>query len=124
VSEALVSQVDLLRSFASLSGAALPASGGPDSRDAAGALVGDDAQGRDEIVMQAGTLALRSGRWKYIDPSRGPARSVETDIELGNHKAAQLYDLVADPGETCNLAAEQPDRVKTMAGRLAAIRKE
>jgi hypothetical protein len=34
-----------------------------------------------------------------------------------------LYDLSADPGERRNLASEQPDRVKAMAERLAAIRK-
>jgi arylsulfatase A-like enzyme len=122
VSGALISQVDLLRSVARLAGASLNASDGPDSLDALDALVGDDDEGRDYVVMQAGTLALRVGRWKYISPSQGPARSANTGIELGNAPGPQLYDLVADPGETRNLAAEQPSRVKTMAERLAAIR--
>jgi arylsulfatase A-like enzyme len=73
-------------------------------------------------VTQAGTLALRVGRWKYIAPSQGQARSAQTSIELGNDPAPQLYDLVADPGETRNLAADQPARVREMAERLAAIR--
>lgn len=122
VSQALVSQVDLLRSFARMAGASLSASDGPDSLDALDALVGNADTGRDHVVMQAGTLALRVGRWKYIAPAGGAARSANTNIELGNDQAPQLYDLVADPGETRNLAAEQPSRVRTMAERLAAIR--
>lgn len=122
VSGALVSQVDLLRSFARMAGASLSASEGPDSQDALDALVGADDEGRDEVVMQAGTLALRVGRWKYIAPSQGPARSANTGIELGNYPAPQLYDLVADPGETRNLAIEQPARVREMAELLTALR--
>jgi arylsulfatase A-like enzyme len=123
VSNALVSQVDLLRSFARMAGASLSASDGHDSLDALDALVGADDEGRDHVVMQAGTLAIRVGRWKYISPSPGEARSAHTGIELGNAPAPQLFDLLADPGETRNLAGEQPSRVTTMAERLAAIRK-
>ena len=123
VSLALVSQVDLLRSFARLGGGALGSDAGPDSVDALDALVGDDDKGREHVVMQAGTLVLRIERWKYISPSPGPARSANTDIELGNDPAPQLYDLVADPGETRNLATGQPARVKAMAERLDGIRK-
>jgi arylsulfatase A-like enzyme len=124
VSPALVSQVDLMRSFARMTGASLAPGDGPDSLDALEALVGSDDEGRDHVVIQAGTLALRAGRWKYISPSQGPARSANTGIELGNQSAPQLYDLVADPGETRNLAADQPARVKAMAERLAAIRRD
>jgi arylsulfatase A-like enzyme len=123
VSSALVSQVDLLRSFARLAGVSLESGDAPDSLDAVDALIGGDDKGRDHVVMQAGTLALRVGRWKYISSSQGPARSADTSIELGNAPAPQLYDLVADPGETRDLAADQPGRVAEMANRLAAIQK-
>ena len=49
-------------------------------------------------------------------------RSVNTNTELANDPAPQLYDLETDLGETKNLAAAQPDRVKAMAARLATIR--
>ncbi len=39
-------------------------------------------------------LGLRTGRYKYIRAPR-----------------PELYDLVADPGETINLAADEPDRI-------------
>ena len=34
----------------------------------------------------------------------------------------QLYDLAHDLGETKNVAAEHPERVKAMAARLRSIR--
>jgi hypothetical protein len=34
----------------------------------------------------------------------------------------QLYDLSSDPGETRNVASEQPDRVQSMAAELQKIR--
>jgi hypothetical protein len=33
-----------------------------------------------------------------------------------------LYDLAADPGETRNVAAQQPSRVQAMASLLAGIK--
>jgi arylsulfatase A-like enzyme len=49
-------------------------------------------------------LAVRSGDWKLIES----AESVE------------LYDLSKDPGESRNLAAEHPDRVRDLKQRLTA----
>jgi hypothetical protein len=34
----------------------------------------------------------------------------------------QLYDLASDPGETRNLAGQEPGRVKEMAAMLEKIR--
>ena len=48
--------------------------------------------------------------------------SAQTNTELGNDPSPQLYDLETDIGETKNLAAQHPDRVKAMAERLSAIR--
>ena len=73
-------------------------------------------------MEHAGRLALREGRWKYIEPSQGQRRNVNTNTELANDPAPQLYDLETDLGETKNLAAAQPERVKAMAARLATIR--
>jgi arylsulfatase A-like enzyme len=123
VSDALVSQVDLLASLAALVGKAVPAGEAPDSVDHLKALLGEDPKGRDHVVEHAGRLALREGRWKYIEPSPGPRRSEPTNTELANDPAPQLYDLDMDLGETKNLAAQQPERVHAMAERLAAIRR-
>jgi arylsulfatase A-like enzyme len=123
VSDALVSQVDLLASLASLVGQSVPTGEAPDSLNQLPALLGQDARGRDHIVEHAGALALREGRWKYIEPTQGPRRSEPTNTELANDPAPQLYDLETDLGETKNLAAQYPERVKAMADRLAAIRR-
>jgi arylsulfatase A-like enzyme len=122
VSAALVNQVDLLASLAAMTGQALPPSAVPDSFDVLPALLGDSPTGRNHSVHHSGRLALREGRWKYIPAGPGPAIQRNTNTETGNAPADQLYDLDQDIGETRNLAAEHPDRVRDMAARLRAIR--
>jgi arylsulfatase A-like enzyme len=51
--------------------------------------------------------ALRDGRFKLVESSAGERF---------------LYDLEADPSESRDLAAEQPDRVRALAARLEAER--
>ena len=123
VSDALVSQVDLLASLAALTAQPVPAGEAADSTNQLAALLGTDTRGRDHVVQHAGRLALREGRWKYIEPSDGARRNASTNTELANDPQPQLYDLEADPGETRNLAADHPDRVKALADRLATIRR-
>ena len=120
-SAALVSQVDLLRSFAALTGQTLPEAAAPDSRDVLPALLGRSETGRPHVVEQAGTIALRRGDWKLIPPGRGPAVNKNTNTELGNAPTARLYDLAADPGERTDVAAEHPGIVAELTARLEAI---
>jgi arylsulfatase A-like enzyme len=120
-SDALLSQVDLLASFASLTGVHLAADAAPDSYDMLPALLGRSATGRDELVEHAGTLALVRGRWKYIEPGKGPRMNQQTNTELGNDPAPQLYDLSTDLGERRNVAAEHPEVTREMAARLRKI---
>ncbi len=123
VSHALVSQVDLLASLAAMTGAPVPSGSAPDSMDQHRALLGEDPAGRDHVVQHGGArLALREGRWKYIEPSKGQRRNANTNTELANDPAPQLYDLDADIGETTNVAAQHPGRVASMAARLDALR--
>jgi arylsulfatase A-like enzyme len=121
-SDALVCQIDFLASFATLTGEALAESDAPDSLNVLPALLGDSPNGRDHLVEHAGVLSLRQGGWKLIEPGKGPARNANTNTELGNHPSSQLYDLAADPGETRNLAADQPDLVQQLAARLQSLR--
>jgi arylsulfatase A-like enzyme len=122
VSDALVSQVDLLASLAALTNGGLPAGAAPDSENVLPALLGEKAAGRRLLVEQAGSLALRQGKWKYIEPSEGAKFNKQVNIELGADPEPQLYDLASDLGETRNLAAQQPSRVKEMAETLRKIR--
>jgi arylsulfatase A-like enzyme len=122
VSDALVSHVDLLRSFAQLTGAELPPGAGPDSENMLGALLGESRKGRQLLVEQAGDLSLRDGTWKLISPGKGPKIQVNTNTEMGTDTAPQLYDLSADIGETKSLAAQHPAKVAEMAEKLQRIR--
>lgn len=55
-------------------------------------------------------MALVDNRYKLLTDMDGPA-----DKDL-------LFDLLSDPGETKNIAAEHPDIVKSMKARLADFR--
>jgi arylsulfatase A-like enzyme len=121
-SAALVSQIDLFASFASLTGAGLDESDAPDSFDILPALLGESGKGREHLVEHAGALSLIIGRWKYVAPGKGPKINADTKTELGNDPEPQLYDLDRDPGERVNLAGRQPERVRAMAQRLEQIR--
>ncbi|MBA3439501.1 MAG: arylsulfatase, partial [Pyrinomonadaceae bacterium] len=124
VSDALVSQVDLLASFAALTGQRMTAADAPDSQNVLAALLGKSPIGREHLVEQADALSLRQGQWKYIEPSRGPKVNIATNTELGNDPADQLYGLGADLGETQNVAAKHPEKVKEMKALLQKIKEQ
>jgi len=122
-SDALVCQIDLLASLASLAGQALGAGVAPDSQDVLPALLGQAPRGRTTLVEHASGLALRENNWKYIEPRGGPKRNQATGTEMGNDPAGQLYDLAADLGETHNLIGTQSEKARELAAKLAEIRK-
>lgn len=119
VSEALLSQVDLIRSFAALVGGRIPKGSAPDSRDCLAAWLGEDAQGRDYVIEQSTsrTLSVRTAQWKYIEANEG-VRSLSwaPGVETGNDPLPQLYRLDQDPGEERNVAAENAETVFELSG--------
>lgn len=123
VSDALVSQVDLLASFAALTGAPLPREAGPDSLNVLPALLGESIEGRSHIIQHARILAIRSGKWKYI-PGGGEA-SGALFWNGGNrpaNSAEELYDLERDTGERNNIARQYPEIAKRLAAELERVR--
>lgn len=122
VSNALVSQVDLLGSFAALTGQQLQQEDGPDSFDMMAAFTGKDLKGRESVIEHAGMLSIIKGNWKYITPGNGARYDSATAIELGNDPAPQLYDLRKDPGEKNNVAAQYPAVVKELSAQLKALK--
>jgi arylsulfatase A-like enzyme len=121
-SDALVSQVDFFASFALFAGARLGPDDAPDSFDQLPVMLGSSRTGREYVVEHAGALALIQDGWKYIAPGKGARVNANTNTELGNDPQPQLYQLGKDVGERRNLAAEYPDRVKSMAALLDQIR--
>jgi arylsulfatase A-like enzyme len=122
LSDALIGQVDFPASMAALVGNAVPEGAAQDSVNVLAALLGDSPTGRTTLVEHAGSLSLRSGAWKLIEPNDGPRMNRETNTELGNDSRVQLYNLSDDPGETRNLADEAPDRVRELSALLEQIR--
>jgi arylsulfatase A-like enzyme len=123
VSDALICQVDFPATFAALTGQPLSADDAPDSFNILPALLGESPVGRDHVIEHGvGGVALRRGDWKYIAPSSGPRMNPRTNIELGNAPGPQLYNLADDIGEQNNLAAQEPEKLRELAGLLEKIR--
>lgn len=114
VSDALVSQIDLFASVATLIQADITEGAAPDSRNALPTLLGRDKEGREYIIEKAGSISVYDGEWKYIAPSNGYAYNRLTNIELGNAPKAQLYHLTDDIGEQRNVADLYPEVVTRM----------
>ena len=149
-SNQLIGNVDMLATFAALTGQELDTNEQIDSVNVLPAFV-DDPQDpiRDHLLLapHKGThLSVRKGKWMYI-PARGsggfggktpkshtfagPAAatfvgSVNSDIENGRIKKdaprTQLYDLEADVNETKNVINEHPDVVEELSALLAEYR--
>jgi arylsulfatase A-like enzyme len=124
VSEALISQVDLMASFAALTGQQLLPDDAPDSFDMLPALLGKQAQGREHLIEQGVSLSLISGNWKYIAPAKGPAVLPYVSIASGYSEQPQLYNLQTDIAERHNVATRHPEIVSKMAAHLKALQEK
>lgn len=126
-SDALVSQIDIIKSLGRLIDAKLPKGSAPDSNDQLDALLGKDKNGREWVVEQSynHTLSIRTKDWKYIEPSDGnPKVPWVPLIESGNSTQPQLYKIVDDCFEQKNVALENPEIVFKMQDILRNVRKE
>jgi arylsulfatase A-like enzyme len=148
-SEQLISGVDMLATFAALTGQTLEKKQLADSINVLPALVGEpDSPLRDTLVLcpnKPTHLSLRKGKWVYIPAqgsggfrggpgthgAGGPAcvsfvGSANSDIENGKIRKdappAQLYDLETDLRQTKNLYNEYPEVVKEMQALLKTYR--
>ncbi|MGH1492503.1 MAG: sulfatase family protein [Acidimicrobiales bacterium] len=103
----IVTAMDLFPTLAALCGAEVPTDRTIDGRDITAILLDEAAVSPHEAFFyywQNDLEAVRSGRWKLHFAKRG------AEIE-------ELYDLVADVGESNNVFAEHPDVVV----RLSAL---
>lgn len=112
VSDAIVCQLDLMASLAKLTGQQVT---GTDSEDFMEVFLGESQQGRDALVLEGTSRTiLRQGDWVMIPPYPGPAINKLVNIELGNAKTYQLYNLANDLGEKHNLADKMPEKLQEM----------
>lgn len=119
VSDALVCQIDLFSSLASLVGSNLRTA---DSENIINTFTGKNDKGRKNLVLEANfKTAFRKGDWALIPPYKGPASNAEVNIELGNNKEYQLYNLKKDMGQNTNLAESNPKKLKEMIACFSKI---
>jgi arylsulfatase A-like enzyme len=136
-SDALVSQLDLLASLASLTHQTIPAGNAEDSINILPALLGRSPKGRQALVEEAQVLAIVDGNWKLIDRSQRPGLhprpiekpkpgAMETRVSNDGYPTAnlELYDLSKDPYETKNLAQSHPKIVARLQAELARLRSQ
>ncbi len=145
-SDALVSHIDLIATFAEAAGTTIPARAVVDAVSQLAEFTGTaTAPARDLLVISPNSpkhLTIRKGRWVYI-PARdeggfqqknigdhcfgGAAvhqltKQVNSDVVDGEIREdappAQLYDLKADPGQAQNVYNEYPEVVAELSAVL------
>ncbi len=132
VSDEVICLVDLMATFANLTGANLPEDAAEDSWDITAALTGEKGSKpiREATVHHAliGMFAIRQGRWKLIEGLGSGGFTMPQHIPLKpapvgrNGVAGYLFDLEADPGETRNLYSEHPEIVDRLSKLLERYR--
>ena len=120
VSDALVSQIDLLSSLAALVTVDLKKL---DSENLLNTFLGKTNKGRESLVIEATTrTAFRKNDWVLIPPYIGPSIDKIKKIETGNSKVYQLYNLKDDIGQKNNLANKNPQKLEEMIKNFKLIR--
>ncbi|MCC8153076.1 MAG: arylsulfatase [Tannerellaceae bacterium] len=124
ISDALVTQLDLFASLASLLNISLPAGAAPDSEDYMETFLGKEQNGRSWVVEQNlfNTLSIVDEGWKYIEPSNAQVYGSHTNTEYGNDPRPQLYNLTNDKGEKLNVLEEYPDITIKLETMLTVIK--
>jgi arylsulfatase A-like enzyme len=131
----IISLSDILATLASILHVPIPAGNAEDSRDVISSWLGtpDSKPARDVIVLQSrnGVYAIRHGPWKLIERENPPA--FEVNRENGAERVAEarrlapqhdeLFNLIDDPGETRNVAAQHPEIVQRLRTLLAESRR-
>lgn len=111
-SGALVSQLDLLNSLASLVGGEQT---NTDSVNLMDTFLGKSSNQRESVVLEASTKTiLKKGDWVLIPPHKGPAFYKMVRIESGNKEAYQLYNIKDDLGQQNDLSEQLPEKLQEM----------
>ena len=125
ISSALLSQVDLLASIAKLVNVKVDPTMAPDSEDHLDAWLGKTNKGREYMLEEGFSFALRMGDWKYIEPMSGKPKSwlKNKGVRTGLINEPQLYHLAEDTSEIKNLSLQYPDKLETMRKKLKVLMK-
>ena len=110
-----VAQIDVLPTALAAAGAAVDPAWKLDGVDVLPFLAGKErGDPHDALFWRFGNqTAVRTGDWKLVRGRRGRTRSGARVVPVTE---PQLFNLVADPGETRNLAAQRPETVAQLQG--------
>ena len=128
VTDQLGCLTDLMATAASISGDRPGQRAGEDSVSLLPVLTAT-ARGpvREAVVHHSseGLFAIRSGRWKLVlgRGSGGYSKPISEEIKPGQ-AAGQLYDLSADPGETRDVYAREPQVVARLSALFEKYQRE
>ena len=133
VNDALVSQIDIMATLASVVGYDLPEkNAAEDSHDLLPLLKGEVESVRKNHVHNtfAHTWAFREGDWVLVTGKSGHHSGVGNDwlkkhgYPQNESKQARLFHLKKDIGQRDDLAAKHPEKVKSMEAALKKIREQ
>lgn len=120
----LVCLSDLMATCADELGVALPDDAGEDSVSMLPLFSDPQQPIREHVVHHsiAGKFAIRDQRWKLIlAPGSGGWSLADKKAAEEGLPLMQLYDMQNDPGETTNVHAKHPERVKAMIALLKKL---
>ncbi len=135
VCDAPLMTIDILPTIARLIGGRLP-DHKIDGLDISAVILGESAESPHDVLLfyygRNNLEALRSGKWKLELPRRyaslngrpGGRGGKPAKYELLTIKAAELYDLEADPGEKNNVAAQRRDVLDKMLAYAEKARED
>ena len=106
-SNALISQIDFIASFAALLGIELADNEAIDSRNTLSTFLGKEDKGLPFMIEEARGVALRQGPWKFIRKQ--------------GKKPARLHDLTSDIGEQRDVLGENGDVGSQMQALLQKL---
>lgn len=121
VSDALTMGTDLLPTLLAWTGSP-PPTGPIDGRDISSVLKSGAPSPHGQLLLfnNDDVVGIRTARWKYVVQSY--YRTV--DLPLDAYDYPLLFDLIADPAESFNVAALHPDVASDMRTRLERARME
>lgn len=134
VSDALVSQIDIMATLAAALGIKLPPDQATDSQNLLPILEGKSNVVRTSLVhnTKEGAYAIRNRNWLLIDADTGYTRirdhqsawEKKNNYPEDNDVPVELYDLGEDIAQRCNLAASHPGIVKELQELLQQVREK
>ena len=132
-SDALVSQIDLMATFAAALDVKLPnKNAAEDSHDLLPLLKGDVDSVRTTHIhnTRENSYAIRHGDWVLVDAKTGylsgrnPAWETKHGYPADDKSPVELYNLKEDIGQKHNVAAENAGKVAELQALLKTIREQ